>query len=133
MRTRANYVSNSSSSSFIIAYKADAELKLGKSKQSISMQDFINAIDRMARDWSSDETQLVACGEENVLEREQNRWSYDDDKTFLDGLEKFIEKNRKKDVEFATIRISYHDKFTRTLYDAFKEAKKLVEYDEQEE
>lgn len=133
MKVRSGYVSNSSSSSFIIAYKEDAELKLGRSGKSITMRDFIDAVERSTRDWSSDETQLVAYGEENVVEREQERWSYDDSKEMLDGLGKFIEKHRKKGVEFATVKISYHDKFTRTLYDAFKESKKLIEYNEQEE
>ena len=133
MIVRLGYVSNSSSSSCTIAYKGDAVLRLGRSGKVISMNDFIDAVDKMSRDWSSDSTQLVAYGAENVVERERERWSYDDGKDVVEGLEKFIGKYEKKGMEFATIRIAYSDKFTRTLYDAFKELKKLVEYNEQEE
>ena len=133
MKLRSGYVSNSSSSSFVIAYDEDAELKFAECDMSFTVEDFMDFIDRSTRNWSSDETCVSANGEENVYDYEKSRLSgYDinEDRKYMKELEDFMESNKGK--EFSVIRISYHDDFVRKMYDAFKSTGKIVEFNERE-
>ena len=134
MKIRSGYVSNSSSSSFIVAFDENAKVKLGESDE-FTIDDFFEVVERSNRNWSSDETSLVASGEENVRCHEKDRWSYDYDegRKYLKELEGFFDSNRRKGVDFATVRISYHDKMALKLYNAFKQAGGIIEFNEQEE
>ena len=126
-------MSNSSSSSFVIAYDEDAELKFVECDMSFTVEDFMDFIDRSTRDWSSDETCVSANGEENVYDYEKSRLSgydIDEDRKYMKELEEFMESNKGK--EFSVIRISYHDDFVRKMYNAFKSTGKIVEFNEQE-
>lgn len=134
MKIRNSYVSNSSSSSYIIAYDKDAELKFSDCEISFTMDDFMDFIDRQTRNWSSDETCISANGDENVYDYEKSRLSgydIDEDKKYMDELEKFMDDNKGR--EFSVIRISYHDDFVKKMYNAFKSTGKIVEFREQEE
>lgn len=134
MKTRHGFVSNSSSSSFVFAYDENAELKMDNGSSSFTMDDFREVIDRMNRDWSSDSTCIVADGKENVLDYEKEHLSgydEDEDRKYMDSLESFIDSHDGMDV--STIRISYHDKLARKMYDAFKASGMIVEFKEQEE
>ena len=134
MKTREGYVSNSSSSSFIVAYDSSAELKFADCEASFGIDDFMEFVDRSNRGWSSDETCVVANGAENVVDYERSRLSGydpDEDRKYMKSLEEFIARNEGK--EISTVRISYHDDFVRKIYDAFKKTGGISEFREQEE
>ena len=125
MKIRSNYVSNSSSSSYIIVYDEDASIKMKDFEWYV--QDFIDYMENISHDWSSECTQVKAIGKESSIEFIKDRWS--DDEYYREIIKK-IEKSKKNGA--AVLNISYHDPVTKKLFDWLKSRKKIEVINEEE-
>ena len=125
MKIRSNYVSNSSSSSYIIVYDEDASIKMKDFEWSV--QDLIDYIENISHDWSSECTQIKAIGKESSIEFIKDRWSDDE---YSREIIKKIEKSKKNGA--AILNISYHDPVTKKLFDWLKNRKKIKLITEEE-
>jgi hypothetical protein len=91
MKIRLNYVSNSSSSSYIISYDPSAKSIL-KSENGIEIeykvQDFINEMEKRY-EIHSESTMIERCGSDTIYEYAEEWW----DKEELKELKEFLDKN----------------------------------------
>ena len=105
MKIRSNYVSNSSSSSFIVSYEPNAkEILVSKNGTKIvySVEDLINEIDNRI-ETHSESTYMLRKGSAAIYEYAEDWWSEDDIKELKD----FLDKN--PDYHKAEFQINYDD------------------------
>lgn len=132
MKIRNGFVSNSSSSSFLVEYKnTDKSFKINNIK--FTLEDFIDLLDK-GNNWCSDNTHLkyniVAnySGEERYeltqKIKEWNDYASDEDIKFNNRL---IKEINKMDKSFLYFQISYHDNIIVKMYDLFKKKKMFKE------
>ena len=143
MRTRKGYVSNSSSSSFVVMYNDKAKLRIGPCKKGakaseqayFTVKDFIDMIDR-SPDYCSERTELVADGIDNVKSYLTEKDSYGFQRYDEEYSWKMLEKigsNSGKYGEAAIFRIEYGDKLARKFLDAFVKAGEFILIDTENE
>jgi len=134
MKVRTNYVSNSSSSSFVFAYDNDAALKVKGRKNAekvLTIDDFFDLVEAKGNNWCSDGTEIVARGRDNVIDYfdDKETWSYSED-----YAKEMLEKVKKcKRGNVAVIRMEYDDRITRKLFELFKETGEILELDSSED
>lgn len=139
MKTRNGYVSNSSSSSFIVMYNDGSKLvmkgsKRGSKKFDFTIQDFIDMVEH-SPDYSSDCTGIVADGIENVesylTEKDSYGCSNCDEEWSKEILDR-MSRNRDKFSEAMIVRVAYDDKFVRKMLEAFLSSGEAISLDEGE-
>jgi hypothetical protein len=116
MKIRTGFISNSSSSSFIIAYKKERNVcsRCGRSDPNII---------QILREMNSkyEDTELRIEGKKEVIEYIKENWSNE--------TEKVIKKiENTKNMEIALIYISYHDTVLRKLLKSCKDIKILTKH-----
>ena len=106
MKVRTNYVSNSSSSSFIISYNPEAKTIL-TSPNGIEIEykvkDFIQLLEKQ-NDWCGEATQIEREGSSCIYEYAKEWW----DEENLKDLKEFLDKNPEQ--YKMELRINYYDK-----------------------
>lgn len=128
MKIRNGFVSNSSSSSYVIAIKVTNEACPHCGRKD---PDFLDVIDR-AEGYDSDRSHVNAKGIENVIEywkTDKASW-FDEDgcKEILKKLEKY--KYDVTDWTVADIQICYHDDTLKTIFNNMRSSGNLkVIYD----
>ena len=138
MKTRFGYVSNSSSSSFVIMYNDGAKLAMSAGDGSepveyFTVGDMLDLFDSQGN-WSSDSTQVIANGFDSMLAyvQEKDEWGghfYDEER---DEILKKIGELKKTLDNGAVVKLSYHDEFMNRLLKAFSKAGQVVILNEQE-
>ena len=132
MKVRSGYVSNSSSSSFIVMYNDDSRLlmkpsKTGKGKRkpakelSFKFDEFLELADRYNHDISED-TCVKADGYESVKDYLTDSDGYGYTRFDIEYAQKIVdllEKNHNEYEEAAYIQVAYSDKFVRNLLKLF--------------
>jgi len=111
MKIRENLVSNSSSTSFIIAFKDSKPCPhCGRKDPNI-----VKLIETISNCGSSDQTCVEAVGYNDVKQFINS--SFDQESKETIKIFKDIEKYKvKEDWNLATIKISYHDDELKTIY-----------------
>ena len=104
-----NYVSNSSSSSYIISYNEGACFQSNGLK--ITVEKFINHIESNSN-WDSECTEIKAKGKELVC-KAIKEWWYDDKQNFADKVLEIKEDN------VVYLQISYRDELIQDLFTLF--------------
>lgn len=128
MKIRTNYVSNSSSTSFIIAYNESSALvieKNGKKFTVMTFNEFLEMIDEKhsANGWCSESTRIVASGYENIKDwLNEEDWR---DSEWSQGILKSMNESKKDFSEFIIMNIEYSDKMSRRLLDLFECLKEI--------
>lgn len=108
MKVRQGFVSNSSSSSFIISINKSEECPHCKRKDS----SFIDFIERLQDDYSGDSTKVHATTADRIIEYINDSYGLyldDADKKKWESVFRKIKKAEKNGKEVAFISISYHD------------------------
>ena len=140
MRTRNGYVSNSSSSSFILMYNDDSKLVVsGRSKDSGSFDFTVEDLTRIiehSNNYCSDCTSVIADGIGNVkaylTEKDEYGYCHYVDEYSKEILRK-IGENGEKYREAMILRIAYDDKIVRRLIDMFVKSGEMVSIGESED
>lgn len=121
MKVRTGFVSNSSSSSFLVAYNEDSALYVEKNEEKnvvLTFEEFLHFVeDKGYNAYCSERTELVADGFENVKD-----WIVDDgwrDSEFVSHLMNEVTEALKNYKNVAVIRIEYSDKISRRMLDLF--------------
>lgn len=116
MKIRSGFVSNSSSSSFIIAVKNTVECSHCKRKD----KNFLDIVEAVGGD-GYEETKVSARGYSNVVEwiKNSSNYVYEDEteRKRWDVVFEKIEKADKSGHEIGSIEISYHDGFANEELD----------------
>ena len=118
MKLRVGFVSNSSSSSYIIALDEPKKCKeCGRSDA-----DILDLISKSTQDYGvSDDNEVNAIGLDNIKKYMKESWCLDDKE-----MDKIIGKlNKEKNKKLALIQISYHDETLSNLLDSNKNIKIL--------
>lgn len=123
MKIRNGFVSNSSSSSFIILYNNGASVKFKDFEWSVD--DLLDYVENISHDWSSECTQLKAVGKDLTIEFIKDRWC---DSEYNQKLVDIITKSKKDSA--AVLNISYHDPITMKLFNLLKGRNKITVIDE---
>ena len=113
MKIRNGFVSNSSSSSFVIAYKK-ADKTPCKTCGRSDIDDFVELVRKSENDGDSN---VNAEGLEEVLKslEEQLEWTSDERKGRIKDVMKKLKKLVKEGYEVADVSISYHNETLNTL------------------
>lgn len=129
MKIRSNFVSNSSSSSFIIQFN-DIEKEIVVAGQTFSIKDFFDSIEMEECRDRSCETEMheITYNEddkESLISTLDNyiTWSNEDDKESLIKLKNDVKKSN--DI-FARFDISYHNKALNFIFNLLKEYKAFI-------
>jgi len=120
MKTRNGFVSNSSSSSFVVAVKKNVNICPHCKRKDINI---IELIDQYRHYDESDSTRVIATGWERVKEYEG---SCGTDKEEKSRLEAIVKPYLNANWEIAAIKISYHDDITNNLFKEGKESGNIV-------
>ena len=117
MKIRINYVSNSSSSSYVISYKENA-IAILKSENGIEIEykvsDFIREMEEKY-ETHSESTYVVCFGSKEIYEEAKEWWDAED----LKELKEFLDKN--PDEKKMKLQINYRDNFMKkTLLNLYK-------------
>lgn len=154
MRVRTGYVSNSSSSSFLVMYRDGAKMKLVPSRRrkaskapegaaaspaaqepkKASYLTFDMLLDLIERspNYCSECTELNALGYDSVVDylREADSYGYTRyEQEWSDGLVKRMEELSSEYPEAALFHVSYSDKLVRELLRMFIDSGEVVEVD----
>ena len=121
MKIRNGYVSNSSSSSFIISYKRGDGIKIKGLE--FSVEQFIQMVNQFPY-CRSDSTRVFHYNKEQILDYRKDWYSEEQYERLRDLL--------KEEVEYIQLIISYHDKFTYKLMKFLQDRKKLKILEESE-
>jgi len=107
MKNRKGFVSNSSSSSFIIAIKKDVSKCEHCGRSDIDLLQLI--------DYASDyESSVEEVGAEGVIHEIKNEW-YDNNHSKL-IIDKVEEKSKDKAFKIASVSISYHNAVLNKIF-----------------
>lgn len=121
MKIRASYVSNSSSSSYVVVFRPEAKLEAslpdGSRKEIMTADQFIEKIyeDGWKNGSYAEATQIHARGKEQVKEYLGDRENFYNEE-WADGIIAKIDS----EVEYpdaAALEISYSDRLTKTILD----------------
>jgi len=116
MKSRNGFVSNSSSSSFLIAYTKPIKCKVC-GRQDTTIEDvFINE----SRIYDSDKTCIHMSGNrQEVLDFINEQWCYGEEtyEDYEDYVEWNEEMKKHRGHKFAIVRISYYDERTKEILD----------------
>ena len=128
MKIRQGFVSNSSSTSFVVAYKRKDRAE-GFCK-AVDLNDFI---EKMAvADRYSEETDVIAYGKKDVtnyINRKENLdWRSDSSKKELEESLQKIEEMDETVWEFLCFDLSYHNDVARSILDAMIEQGDVKEF-----
>jgi len=118
MKERNGFVSNSSSSSYIIAINKLATVPCPTCGISI---DIIEILEHVKRYDGYDDTQVKVTGAEAITSYIRDEWFgyYDKDSKEAKEVEELIEKVKQVEVDgkkVAYIKISYHDGMVKSLF-----------------
>ncbi len=111
MKTRNGFVSNSSSSSFIIALKSNNNPCPTCGRKDLDFLDMIKKVNPY-----SDDNKVDAVGEEEILHYYKREAFYYDDNS-INELKAKMDKYSDKEWKLAAISISYHDEILRQMKD----------------
>ena len=138
MKSRFGYVSNSSSSSFVVMYREDSKMALSAGPgeepvEYITVDDMLEMFDD-CNDWSSDSSELLARGFDNMMAYigEKDEWGghfYDEER---EEILKKVGELKEKWPKGSVVKLSYHDEFLNRILKAFAKAGQLVILNEQE-
>jgi hypothetical protein len=128
MKTRQGFVSNSSSSSFVIALRPDSDVCPHCGRSDPNFMDIVEAIG--ARSDGCEQTEMHARGMEqlrNWVHRHvmEEKWETEENKLEWQKVLKVAEKAVAKGYEVAHIEVSYHDEATRDMFHDLLARKKL--------
>ena len=127
MKVRSGFVSNSSSSSFVIAVKKGCPCPTC-GRTDINFLDLVETMGRNNSD-SYEATQLHRRGAHDVydeIERDnENWWSPEERKRWANYLGDWIAKE-EEGYEIGYVEISYHDEATNTIFNDLKDRKAIT-------
>lgn len=139
MKKRNAYVSNSSSSSFVLMYRDNSRIALDKRYGSRFVCDFtVNDLLEIINHLNTcclDCTKIVANGYENVKSHltEKNEYGYSNyDEEYSNAILKKLEQNRNDYPDAMVLSIEYHDKAVKKIMNAFIESGEFILIDENE-
>ena len=121
MKTRIGFVSNSSSTSFIVAVRNEPEkcAHCGRSDP-----DLLELIDQ--RCGYSCDNEVDSTDFESIKEEVNRQWSEYNEKEKI--LKEVKEYSEKEGWQIASISISYHDEFLKEIVENMKAAGNLIEF-----
>ena len=126
MKSRKGFVSNSSSTSFLIAVNKDKQVQLGI--LDLRDFDFLEYLRYLNRE-DCEDTKILAESLHESISHLKKEYGYQDGEDIFLDIEKVIRKKKlaQEKYDFAFIEVDYHDPFTYRLYDALLTKGKIVE------
>jgi hypothetical protein len=117
MKLRQGFVSNSSSSSFIVLFK----IRDFKSDILCDQMNFRDIIAKLSDDRCGDSTEIVATGKQEIFDKIEEWFGYERDKEIYDPIKEAINKKDKYE-EALLFDLSYHDLLGQRLMDHCEKA-----------
>ena len=121
MKTRQGFVSNSSSSSFIVGLKIDSVECPHCHHKDANFFDLLEVLGE--RDW--DDSRLRARGVDKVLEQLKGYYGSDDDTETYQRLADEVVSLSQAGWEVGSVEISYHDEALNDEFRALRETGKV--------